>query len=139
MLLSLLAGVSRTAFAMAEEGDLPRFFGAVHPRFKVPHHAELTIGAVVAVTAVSVDLRSAIGFSSFAVLLYYAITNAAAFTLPPAQRRWPRALAALGMIGCVLLAVTLPLESVLAGAAIFAVGASLYALKHRVRLGSRGS
>ena len=133
VLLSLLAGVSRTAFAMAEEGDLPRWFAAVHPRFKVPHHAELVIGAIVAVTAVSVDLRSAIGFSSFTVLLYYAITNVAAFTLPPEQRRWPRGLAALGAIGCVLLAFTLPLESVLAGAGVFVVGGSLYALRHRSR------
>jgi APA family basic amino acid/polyamine antiporter len=138
VLLSLLAGVSRTAFAMAEEGDLPRFFAAVHPRFKVPHRAELAVGAIVAVTAVSVDLRSAIGFSSFAVLLYYAITNMAAFTLPHAQRRWPRALAASGVVGCVLLAFTLPLASVLAGAAVFALGAVLYALR-RVRVDPSGS
>jgi APA family basic amino acid/polyamine antiporter len=131
VLLSLLAGVSRTAFAMAEEGDLPRWFAAVHPRFKVPHHAELVIGTVVAVTAVSVDLRSAIGFSSFAVLLYYAVTNLAAFTLPREERRWPRALSVLGLVGCLVLAFTLPIESVVAGGGVFALGAALYAARHR--------
>jgi basic amino acid/polyamine antiporter, APA family len=40
---------------------LPQWFATVHPRFKVPHHAELVIGMVVAVTAMTVDLRSAIG------------------------------------------------------------------------------
>lgn len=130
VLLSLLAGVSRTTFAMAGENDLPRWFGAVHPRFRVPHHAELAIGAVVAITVLAVDLRSAIGFSSFAVLLYYALTNAAAFTLPAHQRRWPRPLAVFGVVGCVVLAFTLPLESVVAGAAVFAIGAALYALRH---------
>ena len=33
------------------------------------------------------DLRSAIGFSSFAVLTYYGIANAAAWTLGPDERR----------------------------------------------------
>lgn len=135
VLLSLLAGVSRTTFAMAAGDDLPRWLAAVHPRFKVPHHAELVVGAVVAVTAVSVDLRTAIGFSSFAVLLYYAITNAAAVTLSPAERRWPRSLAALGAIGCAVLAFTLPPESVLAGIGVFAAGGGLYALRHRRRIG----
>jgi APA family basic amino acid/polyamine antiporter len=137
VLLSLLAGVSRTAFAMAEEGDLPRWFAAVHPRFKVPHHAELVIGMVVAVTAVTVDLRSAIGFSSFAVLLYYALTNLAALTLPREQRRWPRTLSVLGLVGCLVLAFTLPIESIVAGAAVFAIGAALYALRHRAGTAAR--
>jgi basic amino acid/polyamine antiporter, APA family len=111
---------------------LPRWFDAVHPRFKVPHHAELVIGVIVAVTAVTVDLRSAIGFSSFAVLLYYALTNVAAFTLPRDERRWPRALSVLGAAGCLVLAFTLPVESVLAGVGVFALGAALYAVRHRL-------
>jgi len=139
VLLSLLAGVSRTAFAMAEEGDLPRWFGSVHPRFKVPHHAELVIGAIVAVTAVAVDLRSAIGFSSFAVLLYYALTNLAAFTLPRRQRRWPRTLSVIGFAGCLVLAFSLPIESVVAGTGVFAIGAVLYGARHwhRARIATR--
>jgi len=44
--LSLVAGISRTAFAMASNGALPHWLAAVHPRFKVPHHAELLIGAI---------------------------------------------------------------------------------------------
>ena len=35
------------------------------------------------------DVRGAIGFSSFAVLFYYAVANASAFTLPADERRWP--------------------------------------------------
>jgi basic amino acid/polyamine antiporter, APA family len=114
---------------------LPRWFAAVHPRFKVPHHAELVIGAIVAVTAATIDLRSAIGFSSFAVLLYYALTNVAAFTLPSEQRRWPRPLSVLGLAGCLVLAFTLPIESVVAGAGVFAIGAAVYAARHSQRPG----
>ncbi len=137
VLLSLIAGVSRTAFAMASRGDLPRFLDAVHPRHRVPHRAELLVGALVAVAAVTADLRSAIGFSSFTVLGYYAIANAAAWTLPRRQRRWPRALAAAGLAGCVTLAFTLPLGSVVAGAAVLAVGSAGYGVRRAVRARGR--
>ena len=77
-LLALVAGLGRTSLAMAREGDLPRWLDAVHPRFQVPHRAELTVAAVVVVLVLLVDLRGAIGFSSFGVLLYYFVANAAA-------------------------------------------------------------
>jgi len=121
-LLALLAGVSRTSLAMAREGDLPRWLGAVHQRYRVPHHAELALAAVVGVLVLTTDLRGVLGFSSFGVLVYYAIANASAFTQPPDQRRWPQALNVLGMVGCVVLAVTLPPASIAAAAGVLAVG-----------------
>ncbi|MDQ3312070.1 MAG: amino acid permease, partial [Actinomycetota bacterium] len=126
VLLSLIAGVSRTAFAMAANGDLPRVLDAVHPDHRVPHRAELAAGAAVAVLVLVADLRNAIGFSSFAVLTYYAIANAAAWTLPAAQRRWPRTLSVLGVVGCALLAFTLPVPSVLTGGGVLALGALIW-------------
>ena len=51
VLLSLLVGVSRTAFAMAREGELPRWLDAVHPVHRVPHHAELAVAAAVVARA----------------------------------------------------------------------------------------
>jgi APA family basic amino acid/polyamine antiporter len=121
VLVSLLAGVSRTAFAMAAEGDLPRSLAGVHPRFHVPHRAELAVGAVVAVAVAFVDLRDAIAFSSFAVLGYYALTNTSALTL-----RSRPALPALGLAGCLLLAATLPVASVIAGGAVIAAGTAVF-------------
>jgi basic amino acid/polyamine antiporter, APA family len=130
VLLSLLAGTSRTAFAMAANRDLPPALSVVHARHRTPYLAELAVGAVViAVTAV-VDVRGAIGFSSFAVLAYYAIANASALTLVPTERRAPKALAVLGLAGCVLLAAALPWHSVLAGGAALASGGLLYGLRH---------
>ncbi len=126
VLLSLIAGVSRTMFAMAADGELPRWLDAVHPAHKVPHRAEATVGCLVAALALLTDLRGAIGFSSFAVLTYYAIANASAWTLPRPQRRWPRALAAAGVIGCALLALTLPGSSIAAGSAVLAAGALVW-------------
>ncbi|WP_265575659.1 APC family permease [Bradyrhizobium sp. WBAH33] len=80
-LLALILGVSRTTLAMARDRHLPRWLAAVHPRFKVPFRAELVVGAVVAALAATADIRGAIGFSSFGVLVYYAIANASALTL----------------------------------------------------------
>lgn len=129
VLLSLIAGVSRTAFAMAANGDLPRWLDAVHPTHRVPHRAELTAGLLVTALVLVADLRGAIGFSSFAVLSYYAIANASAWTLPAAQRRWPSWLAAAGLAGCVLLAFTLPTASVVAGVAVLGVGAVIWLVR----------
>lgn len=123
VLLSLIVGVSRTAFAMAADGHLPRPLDAVHPVHRVPYRAELAVGATVAIVVLVADLRGAIGFSSFAVLTYYAIANASAWTLPRQDRRWPRELSALGLIGCVGLAFTLPSASVITGAAVLGIGA----------------
>jgi APA family basic amino acid/polyamine antiporter len=133
VLLSLIAGVGRTVFAMAGNRDLPAFFAAVHPRHRVPHRAELAVGAIVATIAALADVRSAIGFSSFAVLTYYAIANAAAWTLEPAQRRWPRALSVVGLIGCIALAVTLPALSVIGGAIVLGAGAIVHLVHERRR------
>ncbi|PRC59081.1 amino acid permease, partial [Mycobacterium sp. ITM-2017-0098] len=77
-LLALLLGVSRTMLAMARDRYLPHALAAVHPRHGTPHRAEIAVGVVVAVAAALIDVRSAIGFSSFGVLLYYAIANASA-------------------------------------------------------------
>lgn len=121
-LLSLILGVSRTGLAMARDGHLPTVLAAVHPRYRVPHRAELAVGVVVATVAAMADVRSAIGFSSFAVLVYYAIANASAATL--GRRLVP----ALGFGGCLVLAAFLPLGSVLAGTAVLVAGALSYGL-----------
>ena len=114
-LLALIAGIGRTALAMARHRDLPEWLAAVHPHYRVPHHAEVALATVVSLLVLTIDLRGAIGFSSFGVLVYYAIANLSAFTQPVAQRRWPRALNVLGLAGCLVLVVTLPVGAVVTG------------------------
>jgi len=130
-LLALIAGVGRTGLAMARNRDLPGWLDSVHPRYRVPDHAELAVAAVVSVLVLTTDLRGAIGFSSFGVLTYYAIANASASTQDGAHRRWPRALNVAGLVACVALVVTLPWPSVVAGVAVFAVGIAGRALLAR--------
>jgi APA family basic amino acid/polyamine antiporter len=121
-LLALIAGIGRTTLAMAREGDLPRWLASVNPRYRVPHHAELAVAAAVTVLVLTTDLRGAIAFSSFGVLTYYAIANASAWTQGGEWRRWPRAVNAIGLVGCVTLVATLPITALAAGLAMFAAG-----------------
>jgi APA family basic amino acid/polyamine antiporter len=132
-LLALIAGIGRTTLAMARHGDLPRWLAAVHPRYQVPHHAEIALGVLVCVLAATVDLRGVIGFSSFGVLIYYAIANASAYTQPAGQRRWPRALNVCGVFGCLLLVATLPWPSVLVGLGVFIIGLAGRTIARRSR------
>ncbi|MCM3882180.1 APC family permease [Frankia sp. R82] len=128
-LLALILGVSRTTLAMARDRHLPHALAAVHPRFAVPHRAELLVGAVVAILTAVTDVRGAIGFSSFGVLGYYAIANASAWTLAPDEGRPPRVVPAVGLAGCLALAFALPLSSVVAGATVLAVGAATHGIR----------
>src|SRR5205807_2521453 len=118
-LLALIAGLGRTVLAMGRHRDLPAWLAAVHPRYRVPHHAEVALGVVVCILVTTVDLRGVIGFSSFGVLIYYAIANASAFTLP-GERRRRRLLNVCGLAGCLLLVATLPWQAVISGLAVFA-------------------
>ena len=128
-LMALSAGVGRTTYAMAAEGDLPQVLDKVHPTYKVPHYAEVAVAAVVIVLVSLTDLRSVLGFSSFCVLFYYAVTNASAWTLSPEQRRWPRLLSGLGFVGCIVLAITLPRASVLTGLIVLAAGILIWRIR----------
>lgn len=123
-LLALILGVSRTTLAMARDRHLPPVLARVHSG--VPRYAEIAVGIVVAVLAATVDLRGAIGFSSFGVLVYYAVANCAAWTL----RRG--LIPAAGLVGCVVLAISLPLASVVTGAAVLAAGALLYLIRSKI-------
>jgi APA family basic amino acid/polyamine antiporter len=108
-LLALIAGVSRTGLAMARRRDLPGPLADVHK-------AEITVGLVVCGLVLAFDVRGAIGFSSFGVLVYYAIANLSAYTM---DRKWTTV---AGLVGCVALAGSLPFSSVVVGLVVFAIG-----------------
>jgi APA family basic amino acid/polyamine antiporter len=133
-LLALLAGVGRTTLAMARERELPSWLGAVHPRFDVPHRADVLLGVVIIVIVLVADIRSAIGFSSFGVLLYYFLANASALTQDGEHRTVPRFVQILGGIGCLALVATLPFSSIVAGVIVLLIGVA-YRLVVSPRLG----
>jgi len=122
VLLNLIPGVSRTTLAMARERDLPHWFAHVDARRSLPLRAELTVSVVVIALVLLLDLRNAIAVSGVAVLTYYFVTNAAALTLQPTERRWPRWVAVVGLVGCAVLVASLPWEALLGGGVVLALG-----------------
>jgi APA family basic amino acid/polyamine antiporter len=79
------------------------------------------VGLAVVVAVLSGGLVAVLSFSSFSVLLYYAITNAAALRLRSAERRWPRWLAWFGLASCTLLAASLPWRTIALGVAALVI------------------
>ncbi len=135
-LLALVLGVSRTVLAMARDRHLPHRLAAVRRR-GVPLSAELTVGALVAILAATLDLRGAIGFSSFGVLLYYSIANASAWTLPGLSRP-VKVLAVLGLAGCLLLCASVPTGALVAGVIVTVLGATVFVVQRRLLRGQPG-
>ncbi|MEW1805072.1 APC family permease [Pseudarthrobacter sp. NPDC080039] len=121
-LLALITGVGRTTLAMARERDLPGPLAKVGGTHTVPFVAELAVAAVVILLLLTTNVMTVVGFSSFGVLVYYAVANAAAYTLAIHPGYAPRWLNAVGFVGCVVLAFTLPAAPVLTMAAVIAAG-----------------
>jgi APA family basic amino acid/polyamine antiporter len=118
---------------MAREGDLPRSLASVDPQRQVPDRVQVVLAVVVVALVLTLDLRGVIGFSSFGVLLYYAVANASAYTQDTEHRHWPRPVQVLGLLGCLVLVATLPWMSVVAGVAVFVIGVVGRALVRRAR------
>lgn len=130
-LLALLTGIGRTTLAMARESDVPRFLAKVSVRHQVPQRAEIAVAVVVIAIVLVADIRDAIGFSSFGVLLYYLIANAAAFRQSGSARRYPRALQVVGALGCLVLVNSLPVVASLVGTGVVALGVGYRMLRLR--------
>jgi len=111
-LMTVLAALSRVGFAMSQGGHLPGALSRVWPRTSAPVVAEATIGAVAIALVLTLDAVWLVGASSGSVLLYYAIAHASALAQPRSEWVVPRFVPWLGVVGCVVVAVTLPLPSV---------------------------
>lgn len=133
-LLALITGVGRTTLAMARERDLPRPLARVGGKHTVPYAAEVAVAAVVILLLLTTDVMTVVGFSSFGVLLYYAVANASAYTLASHPGYAPKWLNAVGFVACLLLAFTLPPASVLTMTAVLAAGVAGRWLVLRLRL-----
>ena len=120
-ILALLAGVSRTAATMAEDRELPSLF-AKRNRFGAPWLAEalIAIGAV-AIIETREYTTWVIAFSSFSVLLYYAIGHLSVLAQPKNERKQPRFIAIVGFILCLVLILNVPGPAALVSTVILMV------------------
>jgi basic amino acid/polyamine antiporter, APA family len=122
VILSQLLGISRTVFAMARGGDLPRALEHLDPRFHVPARAVLLVGAIAAVVAATGTLRAVASAAAFTILVYYGIANLAALRMPREAKRYSDAVPIVGLTSCTLLALSLAPPVILTGLALLAAG-----------------
>jgi APA family basic amino acid/polyamine antiporter len=136
-LVALMAGIGRTAMAMAREGDLPRILGRTSPTTGVPHVAEAVVGVAAIALAWWADLGFALAMSSASVLTYYSIANASAFAARGRATGFavPRAVSAVGIVLCLALALSLDRAPMLAsvGVGVLALGVRAVVLGVRKR------
>ena len=127
--LSDLLGVSRVAFAMGRESDLPTGLARLGSG-QNPWRSVLFVGAISILVAAFAPFYVAVAVSSFGTLLYYCVTNLSALRLPRHQLMFPRLLSLAGLVGCTLLAFALAPQVVAIGLAILLGGIAF----RRVRL-----
>jgi basic amino acid/polyamine antiporter, APA family len=77
----IMLAAPRILFALAEQGQLPGFLKATHPRFHTPHFAILVSAAVILVVTVSGTFIYALTVSTITRLLTYAATCGALVAL----------------------------------------------------------
>jgi APA family basic amino acid/polyamine antiporter len=123
--MASVLGVSRLAEVMARDGELPRFFAAQARRTGAPRNAILLGGAIMLVLVFVSDLPHIAYISSFSLLLYYAAMNLSGLKV---FRGRIRSVAALGLLSCLVLMISLPRLSWIVGGAVIAAGAAYYRL-----------
>ncbi len=81
-----ILAMPRVTFALAEQGDFPKVFAAIHPRFQTPYVSILIFAALVWAFALSGEFKWNVTLSAVARLLYYGVCCAA---LPVLRRKQP--------------------------------------------------
>ena len=101
VLVSLLAGVGRTVFAMASQGDAPRGLQVLGRRIPIPYRAEVLASVLAAFVVTAGRIGWALALSAVTIMGYYSVTHLSALTLPT---RWGRVVAVLGLASCLVVA-----------------------------------
>lgn len=131
VLLSQIVGISRVMLAMARRRDLPAALGHVSETYAVPDRGILLTGTVIALLAIFGTLEWVVATATFTILLYYSITNVAALRMAPEDRLFPNAVPIVGLISCLLLAVSLPPRTIVLGTGLLIIGFALRWAMHR--------
>lgn len=122
VLLNLVLGLSRVALAMGRRADLPPIFGTIDAAGTTPVPAVLLVGTVIGGLTMLGDVGTTWSLSAFTVLVYYAVTNAAALRLPVEHRLYPRWVSVAGLLGCLGLAAWVDARFWIWGFGLLAVG-----------------
>ena len=136
VLLTNLIGLSRVAFAMARNGQLPKSIAKVSSRFGTPYLSVLAMGVLLTVLAFALDLKETVAITSFALLATHLIVNFCAVRL---RKKMPNStkfrvpfyplIPSVGLLSCLVLMFSLPAESWIVTAIVVAISAVLYLLR----------
>ncbi|MGQ9587073.1 MAG: amino acid permease [Thermoplasmata archaeon] len=72
---------SRVSFAMGRDGSLPKIFGTVHRRRRIPHNAIAITGSIMLFMALFFPLEIVVASTSIMFLLVFAMANMASMRL----------------------------------------------------------
>ncbi|MHB8202197.1 MAG: amino acid permease [Desulfomonilaceae bacterium] len=134
VILVLLMGQARIFFSMAHDGLLPAFFSKAHPRFGTPANTSMVTGLAVGILAslLSVDILAEL--VSIGTLAAFIMVCAGVLVLRykhpdmprPFRTPWVPFVPVLGLVSCLLLALSLPWEAWLRLVSWLALGFSIY-------------
>ena len=122
VLLSQVLGISRMMLAMGRRRDFPPIFENIHTRYRVPHIGILITGIIILLLTLIGSFEFIVRAATFTILLYYSITNIAALKQPKKDRMYGKLIPIFGLIGCLVMSVSLPLNVILSGIGLLVVG-----------------
>ncbi|MGB3343544.1 MAG: APC family permease [Aequorivita sp.] len=131
VLLSQILGISRMMLAMGRRGDLPPVFQRIHSRYRIPHIGILFTGVVILLLTLLGSFEFTVRAATFTILLYYGITNIAALRQPEKDRMYGKIIPILGLIGCLAMSVSLPLNVIISGVGLLLIGFVIRFVFHR--------
>jgi len=140
VLLVMMLSQPRVLLAMARDGMVPKnFFGAIHDRFRTPWKSTILTGFFVALLAALLPLRVLAELVNIGTLLAFIIVCAAVLIMrykePQAARPfrtpWFPVIPILGILSCLVLMFSLPVENWLRLFVWLLIGFAIYFLYSR--------
>lgn len=132
VLLSQILGISRMMLAMGRRRDLPPVFQKIHHRYRVPHIGILITGIIILLLTLLGSFEFIVRAATFTILLYYSITNISAIRQPKSDRLYGKVVPVLGLIGCLAMSVSLPLNVIISGVGLLLIGFVIRFVFHKI-------
>src|SRR5438105_4168680 len=144
MISSLLVfqyGQARIWFAMSRDRLLPGLFSRLHPKYETPHVSTWIAGFVVGIPAGILDIGTLGDLTNIGTLFAFVVVSAAVIILRRKQPDYPRGfrvplvpfLPLLSMACCLVLMLSLPVETWIRFVVWLAIGLAIYFLYSRKR------
>jgi basic amino acid/polyamine antiporter, APA family len=132
VLLSQILGISRMMLAMSRRNDLPPVFQTIHNKYRIPHFGIVFTGVVIILLTITGSFEFIVRAATFTILLYYSITNIAALKQPRKEQIYGKIIPVLGLIGCLAMSVSLPVNVIITGIGLLLAGFLIRFFLHKI-------